>query len=106
MVDWDTSYRRLLSSICTGSIGKKGKNSEAPATLNMLPKFELTHNITYFMVLQKDQRPPSTPSPKTVKSFLKSIMSADSLATSTALSTDTPTSDVFKEGASLIPSPM
>ena len=73
-------------------MGRNGKNTAAPATLNMLPKFELTPSMIYFIVLPKVLRPSNTPSAKTVKSFLKRIMSADSLATSTALSTDTPTS--------------
>jgi hypothetical protein len=29
-----------LSRICAGSIGRKGRKSEAPAMLNMLPKFQ------------------------------------------------------------------
>ena len=78
----------------------------APATLNMLPKFELTPSWMYFMVLPKVLRPSRTPSARTVRSFLDRMMSADSLATSTALSTETPTSAVLSEGASFIPSPM
>ncbi len=71
----------------------------------MLPKFELVPIITYFIVLPKVFRPSKTPSLSTVKLLRKSMMSADSFATSTALSTDIPTSDILREDASLIPSP-
>jgi len=57
----DTSYSRLLSNICTGSIGRKGRNSVAPAMLNMLPKLELVPIMMYFMILTCVRRPSSTP---------------------------------------------
>ena len=47
-----------------------------------------------------------TPSNNTFKSFSNKIISADSLAISTAVSTDTPTSELINEGLSLIPSPI
>jgi hypothetical protein len=86
-------------------MGRNGRKSAAPATLNMFPKFELVLVRIYFMVLPKVFLPSNTPSASTVKSFLDKIISADSFATSTALSTDMPTSQLFRDGASLIPSP-
>ena len=48
----------------------------------------------------------STPSSNTFKSFSSKIMSADSFAISTAVSTDTPTSEFVNDGLSFIPSPI
>ena len=48
----------------------------------------------------------STPSNKTFKSFSSNMMSADSFAISTAVSTDTPTSEFVSDGLSFIPSPI
>jgi len=50
--------------------------------------------------------PSITPSVKTFKFFLKRIISAVSFVISTAVSTETPTSALFSDGASFIPSPM
>ncbi len=47
----------LLSRICVGSIGRKGRNSDAPAMLNMLPKLELVPIMMYFMMLANVRRP-------------------------------------------------
>ena len=47
-----------------------------------------------------------TPSKRTFKSFSNKIISADSLAISTAVSTEIPTSEFVSEGLSLIPSPI
>ena len=47
-----------------------------------------------------------TPSSNTFKSFSKSIISADSFAMSTAVSTEIPTSEFISEGLSFIPSPI
>ena len=41
----------------TGSIGRKDRNSDAPAALNMLPKFDEVAISTYFSVLAKIRRP-------------------------------------------------
>lgn len=63
---------------------------------NMFPKFELVPIITYFMILAKVRRPSRTPSTSTSRSFLRRMLDAASLATST----DTPTSATCSEGAS------
>ncbi|MOA69833.1 hypothetical protein D3C78_1982610 [compost metagenome] len=41
------SYSILFSRICTGSMGRKGRNSAAPAMLNIFPKFELVPSMMY-----------------------------------------------------------
>ena len=46
-----------MSRICDGSIGRKDRNSDAPAALNMFPKFDEVAMSTYFMVLAKMRRP-------------------------------------------------
>jgi hypothetical protein len=43
----------LLRRICDGSIGRKVRNSEAPAALNMLPKFDEVAISTYLSALTK-----------------------------------------------------
>ena len=95
----------LFSRICVGSIGRNGRNGDAPAMLSMLPKFELVPIMMYFMMLPKVRRPSSTPSCSTARSWSSMMMSATSLATSTAESTVSPTSAERREGASLMPSP-
>jgi hypothetical protein len=67
---------------------------------NMFPKFELVPIITYFMILAKVRRPSRPPFTSTSRSFLRWMLDAASLATSTAPSTDTPTSATCSEGAS------
>ncbi|MPM88818.1 hypothetical protein SDC9_135922 [bioreactor metagenome] len=74
--------------------------------LNMFPKLELAVILMYFMMLPKVLRPSITPSFNTIRSFSSKMISADSFAISTAVSTETLTSASFMAGASLIPSPM
>ena len=106
MVISGKSVSRLVSRICLGSSGRNGRNSDAPAMLNMLPKLALVAMNTYFSVLAKVIRPSRTPCASTPRSFSSSTMSAASLATSTALSTEMPTSAACSAEASLMPSPM
>ena len=61
---------------------------------------------TYLMMLEKTFRPSITPSSRTSNDFSKRMMSAESFAMSTAVSTLMPTSAVCSAGASLMPSPM
>ena len=100
------SVSMLVSRICLGSSGRNGSSSEAPAMLNMLPKFALVAMSTYFKVLAKVSRPSRMPSTRMSRLFSSSTMSATSLATSTASSTDRPTSAACSADASLMPSPM
>src|SRR5215813_2841677 len=51
MASWPVSYKRLFSRICDGSNGRNDKNNEAPAALNMFPKFDEVAISTYFIVL-------------------------------------------------------
>src|SRR3972149_430210 len=51
MVTWARSYRKLFSKICLGNMGRKGRNKNAAAMLNILPKFELLPMKRYFMTL-------------------------------------------------------
>lgn len=62
---------RLLRRICEGSIGKKERNTDAPAPLNMLPKFEDVAISTYFMVLPKMRRPSVMPSASRPRIFFE-----------------------------------
>src|SRR5450759_4779871 len=61
----------------------------------MLPKLELAPILIYLVMLPNTFRPSMTPSPSTARLFSSNMISADSLAMSTALSTDMPTSAVF-----------
>jgi hypothetical protein len=71
----------------------------------MFPKFELAVILKYLMMLPKVSRPLTTPSSSTSRLFSSRMMSADSLAMSAAVSTETPTSASRSAAASLIPSP-
>ena len=102
----EKSYSRLLASTWIGAMGTNGRNALAPRTLNMFPKFELAPMRMYFTMLAKTFRPSRTPSSSTIRFFSSRIRSADSLAMSTAVSTEMPTSAARRAGASLIPSPM
>ena len=71
-------------------MGRKGTKALATSTLNMLPKFELAPMRTYLRMLAKTLRPSRTPSSSTIRLFSSRMMSAASLAMSTALSTEMP----------------
>ena len=60
----------------------------------------------YFVIFAYTLRPSISPFSNTNKSLSKRITSATSLAISTAVSTEIPTSATFRDGASLIPSPI
>ena len=92
MASWLASYSRLFSRIWTAAWAGTAGTPEAPAALNMFPKLLDVPISTYFMVLAKIRRPPVTPSASTSRSFSSRITSAASLATSTADSTEMPTS--------------
>src|ERR1017187_6640421 len=53
----DVSYRKLFNRIWVGNMGRNGRNSDAAAMLNMLPKLELVLMMMYFMMLAKHRRP-------------------------------------------------
>lgn len=55
----------------------------------------------YFIKFPKVLLPSVTPSNSTCKSFSSKMISADSFAISTAVSTEIPTSEFVREGASL-----
>ena len=86
-------------------MGRKDRNSDAPAAENMLPKLLDVPISTYLMVLAKIRRPSATPSARTSRSFSSRMTSAASLATSVAESTEIPTSAACSARASLTPSP-
>ena len=88
-----------------GSIGRKGRKALAASTLNILPKLELAVIFTYFTMFPKVFLPSCTPFSSTIRSFSSRMMSALSLAISTAESTEIPMSDSRRAAASLIPSP-
>ena len=60
----------------------------------------------YFIIFPKTFLPSITPCSKTIRFFSNKIISADSLAISTAVSTEIPTSAWRKAAASFIPSPI
>src|SRR4029450_3223066 len=84
-------------------MGKNGRKRNAPGMLNMLPKFELVPINRYFITLPKERRPSRMPAWRTPRSRSSRMMSAASLATSTAVATDTPTSAGWMGGASVMP---
>ena len=106
MVISGKSVSKLVNKICLGNNGKKGKNKEAPAMLNILPKLELVAMNTYFKVLAKVVRPSLTPCTNTPRFFSIKTICAVSLATSAALSTEIPTSAACNAETSLMPSPI
>ena len=71
----------------------------------MFPKFDDVAMSTYLRVLAKIRRPSMTPSASTPRSLSNRTMSAASLATSAAESTEIPTSAACSATASLTPSP-
>ncbi|OPZ47703.1 MAG: hypothetical protein BWY92_01720 [Firmicutes bacterium ADurb.BinA052] len=87
-------------------MGRNGTRNNAAGTLNMFPKFELVPIMMYLSVLAKVFLPSTIPVSRTSRPSSRRITSAASRATSTALLTDTPTSAVLSDGASLIPSPI
>ena len=84
----------------------KGKNALATSTENTFPKFELAVILIYLIIFPKTLLPSLTPSTKTIKLFSSNIISADSLAISTPVSTEIPTSASLRAAASFIPSPI
>ena len=81
-----------MSRICFGSRGRNGRKSDAPAIENMFPKFAEVAMKMYFSVFANVTRPSRTPSTRTPRSFSSRTICAASFATSTALSTEIPTS--------------
>src|SRR6266700_1596784 len=81
-------------------MGRKGRKTYAPAMLNILPKLELVPINRYFITLPKALRPSRISLCKTCKLFSSRIIEAASLATSTPVETEMPTSAVCNEGAS------
>ena len=101
------SVIKFIRSTWPGSRGRNFlRKRDAPAMLNMFPKFALVAMKTYFMVFAKVIRPLFTPSISTSRSFSRRTKSAASFATSTPLSTDREASAACRAGASLMPSPM
>ena len=73
--------------------------------LSMFPKLALVVVKMYFRVFAKVRRPSSMPARRTPRSRSSRTKSAACLATSTAWSTEMPTSAACSAGASLMPSP-
>ena len=105
MVTPGMSDRKLSSRIWRGSSGRNGRNPAATAMLSTLPKLALVVTRMYLRVLAKVWRPSRTPSATTARLLSSSTMAAACLATSTAVSTEMPTSAACRAAASLIPSP-
>ena len=80
-------------SKCIGSMGKNGRKALAAITLNMFPKLELAVILMYLVIFPNVFLPSKTPSSNTIRSFSSKMMSALSLAISTAESTEIPISD-------------
>ncbi|OQC07795.1 MAG: hypothetical protein BWX79_01810 [Alphaproteobacteria bacterium ADurb.Bin100] len=77
----------------------------ASSTDSTLPKLELAVMRMYLSMLTKVRRPSSTPWSSTMRFFSSRMMSAASLAMSTAVSTEMPMSATCSAAASLMPSP-
>ena len=105
MVICDKSYNKFCTSNCSGNIGRNGKKALAPNTVRTLPKLELAAILTYLTMFAEFLRPSITTSAMAVRLFSNMTMSAHSLATSTAVSTEIPTSAERRAAASLMPSP-
>jgi len=88
-----------------GSMGRKESKADAPAMLNMLPKFELVPIRRYFKTFADARRPSMMPLWRIWRPGLSRMISAVSRATSADDETDIPTYAECSEGASLIPSP-
>ena len=87
-------------------MGRNGRNALAASTERTLPKFELAVALMYLIVFPYVRRPSRTARPSTARSLRVRMTSALSLATSTAVSTEIPTSEARMAAASLMPSPM
>ena len=71
MVVSGKSVIRLVSKICPGRRGRKDRKRDAPAMLNMFPKFALVAMNTYFRVLAKVFLPSFTPFASTPRVLFK-----------------------------------
>ena len=105
-VNCPKSYSKPSTNNWIGVSGKNGNRTLAIITDITSPKLKLVAIFIYFIRLPNVFLPSVTPSNNTCKSFSSRIVSADSLAISTAVSTEIPTSEFVSEGASLIPSPI
>src|SRR5699024_5415979 len=101
----EMSYSKFKNKSYMGSVGKNGRKILAINTENMFPKLELIVALIYFIIYPNTFRPIIIPFSRIIKSFSNRITSAESLAISTALSTEIPTSAALIAGESLIPSP-
>jgi len=89
-----------------GSNGRKGRKRDAPAMLNMLPKFSAGGHEDILQVLAKVVLPSRTPcTRKQPGLFSRRTISADSLATSTARYPRNTTSAAWEGEASLMRRP-
>ncbi len=88
-----------------GKKRKELKNKEAPAMLNIFPKFGAGCHEDIFKVLANVLRPISTPSLSTARSFLKRTISAAFFCCIYSIISEMPTSDACNALTSLIPSP-
>ena len=86
-------------------MGRNGRNSDAAAMLNMLPKLELVPITMYFMMLAKLRRPSTIAVVQDGQVRLQQDDLAPLLRHVHPLSTEMPTSAVCSDGASLMPSP-
>lgn len=79
---------------------QEGKEERRARHAHYVAEVRARGDDTHFSVLAKVRRPSRTPRARTPRSWSNSTMSAASLATSTALSTDIPTSAVWSALAS------
>jgi hypothetical protein len=82
-----------LGEVVEQGVGKHldrhdGQEPRAPRTLNMFPNFDEAPNLTYLVMLPNTRRPSTAPWASTARLLSSRMMSADSLATSTAVSTE------------------
>src|ERR1700680_197662 len=81
------------------------QDQRRPSHREHVPEIRAHRHHDEFHDVAKGAPPFGDPRSSTPRSWRSKMMSAASLATSTALSTEIPTSEVCSDGASLMPSP-
>ena len=100
------SYMRFSSTICTGAMGTNGRNAPAIITEMILPKFELSASLMYFIMLTQVRLLCVMPRSSTSRFLCVSMTSADCRTASEPVLALMAISLACMAGRSLTPSPM